>query len=307
MIIDPRHLEHIAAIVDFGTLQEAANHLGTSQPALSRTLRHLEDRIGVQLFERGSRPMVPTEMGRMLSDQGRAIKAARVRAAEVVALGVRGMRGDLKIGAPPFLCERLVGDAVADFFGVRPGIRIELVPDFFPMLERGVLLNQLDVVLCPIKLVVASKEDLRMEALFKDDHVIVARKAHPLAQQSQITTHQLEQATWIGHSVNSMLRMDMATALASIGLTNLNFAFTSESAGANFEMLRNTDFLTVLPRYALSQTQFKSGLIILPVELSGSNVTVGMLTRQGRQESPLLRAFKEHMRGYVARSSLTEA
>ena len=36
MIIDPRHLEQLAVIVDAGTLQTAADKIGTSQPALSR-------------------------------------------------------------------------------------------------------------------------------------------------------------------------------------------------------------------------------------------------------------------------------
>ena len=45
MLLDARQLEHLAAIVDHSTLQKAANYLGTSQPALSRMLRQIEDRI----------------------------------------------------------------------------------------------------------------------------------------------------------------------------------------------------------------------------------------------------------------------
>jgi DNA-binding transcriptional LysR family regulator len=304
MLMDARHLEQLAAIVDHKTLQDAAVHLGTSQPALSRMLRQMEDRIGVMLFERGSRPLVVTEMGRRLSDQGRAITAARTRAAQDIALSARGMSGDLKIGAPPFLCERLVSDAIATFFGKRPDIEVQLISDYFPELERGILLNQIDVLICPIKLVVASKQDLKVKALFQDEHVIVARKDHPLARKTPIKIADLEDANWIGHAPRSMLRSDMATALASIGVTNLKFGFHSESAGANFEMLRRTDFLTVLPNYALSKTQTESGLSILPVKFAAATLTVGMMTLKQRQPSPLLTAFQEHVSAYVDASRL---
>lgn len=63
MDMDPRHLEHLAAIVDHDTLREAAELLGTSQPASSRMPANLEARIGVQLLGRGTRPRMVTEVG----------------------------------------------------------------------------------------------------------------------------------------------------------------------------------------------------------------------------------------------------
>jgi DNA-binding transcriptional LysR family regulator len=304
MLLDSRQLEHLAAIVDHATLQEAAISLGTSQPALSRMIRQMEDRIGVLLFTRGSRPLVVTEMGRRLSDQGRAIKAARTRAEQDIALSARGMTGQLKIGASPFMCDRLVGDAIATFYANRPDIEVEMIADYIPGLERGILLNQIDVVICPVKLIFTSKNELHVEPLFKDEHVIVARKDHPLVHKSKVTPEDLENASWIGHAQRSMLYSDMATTLASIGVTNLKFGFHSESAGANFEMLRKTDFLTVLPRYALSKTQTESGLSILPVQFTTAGLTVGMVTLKQRQPSALLAAFQAHARTYVAASGL---
>jgi DNA-binding transcriptional LysR family regulator len=246
-------------------------------------------------------------MGRRLSDQGRAIKAARARAAQDISLTARGMSGVLKIGAPPFLCERLVSEAIAAFFERRQDIEVQLISDYFPELERGILLNQIDVLICPIKLVVASKQDLSIEPLFQDEHVIVARKDHPFVRKAKITIEDLENADWIGHAQRSMLRSDMATALASIGVKNLKLGFHSESAGANFEMLRQTDFLTVLPKYALSRTQTESGLTTLPLRFATAALTVGLLTLKQCQPSALLVAFRDHVRAYVDESGLTQS
>lgn len=301
MLIDPRHLEQLAAIIEYGTLHEAARRLGTSQPALSRMIGSLESRIGVQLFERSSRPLVPTEIGQKLSQHGRTITTVRQRAYDDIQQGMRGMSGELKIGAPPFLCERLVGDAISAFIGQRPNIEVKLISEYFPQLERRALLNQVDIVICPLKLLNASKEELAAEPLFWDEHVVVGRRDHPLFRRDEITASDLEAATWISHSERSMLRADMATALASFGVTNLSIAFQSESAGAIFEMLRNTDFLTVLPRYAIRNTEPEGGLSTLPIKFESSTMSVGMVTSSDRLESPLMAAFASHMRDYVAK------
>lgn len=301
MNIDPRHLEQLAAIVDSGTFNEAAKRLRTSQSALSRMVANLENRIGTQLFERSNRPLIPTEAGKTLAQHGRTITTTRQRALEDARNVQDGMSGELKIGAPPFLCERLVGDAFSGFLQQRPHIEVKLVSEYFPQLERKVVLNQLDVVICPLRLLTVSKEDLAVEPLFDDEHIIVGRADHRLIKKGDISVQDLEDSTWISHSENSMLHADMASALSSFGVQNLKFAFQSESAGAILEMLRNTDFLTVLPRYVLRQNENTRSLAQLPVNLRSSSMSVGMVTPTNRLESPLLAAFASHLRDYVAK------
>jgi DNA-binding transcriptional LysR family regulator len=218
------------------------------------------------------------------------------------------MSGELKIGAPPFLCERLVGEIIAGFFKDRPEIAIELVPDYFPALERRIANNQIDLLICPITLLVNSKAELAIEQLFSDRHIIACRPGHPLESQNNIAAGALEAVTWIGHSRHSMLRTDMAKALASIGVTNLHFGFESESAGAIFEMLRQTDFLTVLPEFAIGHALTDRRISSLPIEFRTSPQMVGMMNQIRRSSSPLLNAFKDHTRKFIratARPQLT--
>lgn len=299
MNVDPRHLEQIAAIVEFGTFNEAAKRLGTSQSALSRMVANLEKRIGTPLFERSSRPLVPTEVGKSIASHGRTIALARQRALEEVNVVLEGMSGQLKIGTPPFLCERLVGDTIASFLQERPEIEVNLVSEYFPQLERKLLLNQLDVVICPLRLLTVSKDELATEPLFEDRHVVVGRSGHWLNERDKITAADLEEATWISHADNSMLQSDMASALTSLGVRNLRVAFKSGSASAILEVLRNTDFLTVLPSYALREGDNKNSLSAVPVNFRTSAMTVGMVTPTNRLKSPLLNAFADHARDYV--------
>lgn len=300
MKIDPRHLEQLGAIVEHGTLQETAKRLGTSQPALSRMIANLESRLGITLFERSSRPLIPTEVGRKLANHGQTISSTRQRASEDVQLALRGQSGELKIGAPPFLCERLVGDAISSFLSQRSGTEVTLVSEYLPHLERLLLLNQLDIAICPLRLLDSSQRELMVEPLFRDRHVIVCRHDHPLITRENITARELEQETWISHAEQSMLRRDMSVALATYGVRNLKISFESASAGAIFEMLRNSDFLTVLPRYAVRGLAAKDRLGTLPVQFDEAAMLVGIVTSRGRVASPLLNAFLDHMRGFVS-------
>lgn len=116
MLIDQRHVEQISIIVQVGTLQRTADKIGKSQPALSRIIRALETRIGQLLFELDRRPLQPTWLGLELASQGRAILVARQRAVESVDQSQRGVLGVLKIGVPPFICGRLVAEAISGYF-----------------------------------------------------------------------------------------------------------------------------------------------------------------------------------------------
>lgn len=299
MLIDPRHLEHLSVILDAGTLQEAAGQIGTSQPALSRMISGIETRIGMPLFERSSRPLKPTAIGLELANQGRTIRVARHRAFEFVDLGSRGFFGVLKIGAPPFMCERLVSEAIADFVTERPDVRIELIPDYYTGLQERIFLNQIDLIICPAKFVIESGADLTLEPLFEDSNVVVARANHPLTTKRVIDVGDLQAARWICHSERSALRADMEMSLKLLGVKELRLSFQSESAGAVMELLRDTDFLTVLPRYAFKPGP-ESGLDIVPVDLPKRDQTVSMITHSEREESKLIADFKAHMRTHVA-------
>lgn len=298
MLIDPRHLEQLALIVEHGTLQRAAEQIGTSQPALSRMLSTLEARIGMPLFERSTRPLTPTAIGLELSHQGRAIRSARLRAAELVDLGASGFFGVLKLGAPPFLCKSLISEAVASFLSARPNIRIDLIPDYHAGLMERIYRNQVDIIVGPSKFVDQGNTDLVLEPLFRDTIVIVGRTGHPLMQIPNPSVSDLEGVTWVGHSERSILLADMEDALRLLGVRAPRIAFQSESAQAVLEILKETDFLTVLPNYAV-KADGGDGLAVADFTLPSQGQLVSAITLAERTESKLTSDFKAHLKAQV--------
>lgn len=300
MLIDPRHLEQLAVIVNVGTLQQAATKLGTSQPALSRMISNLEARIATPLFERTTRPLTPTALGLELAQQGDAIRTARLRATEMIDLGAKGFFGVLKVGAPPFLCKNLMSEMMTSFLTARPKIRIDLIPDYHMGLMERLYVNQLDVVVGPGVFVEQGNTELLVEPLFRDRNVIVGREGHPLLDLVSPDVADFRDAIWVGHSDRSMLRSDMENALRQMGITSPSVAFQSESAGAVLELLRQTDFLTILPKYAVRSDQ-GDGLAIANMAISNQDREVSMITLKSRAQTALMSDFKEHLRQRVTR------
>ncbi|MEU3500056.1 LysR family transcriptional regulator [Streptomyces hundungensis] len=94
MTIELRHLRAFLAIADEGNVTRAAARLHLSQPALSRTLRQLEDHLGVRLVDRSTHHLGLTREGHTFRD-----KAAAALAAVDTALDPGGTRGwPLRLG-----------------------------------------------------------------------------------------------------------------------------------------------------------------------------------------------------------------
>ena len=58
-----RDLDILMAVIEAGSMGKAASRLNISQPAISKAIVELEDALGVQLFDRGQRGVVPTPYG----------------------------------------------------------------------------------------------------------------------------------------------------------------------------------------------------------------------------------------------------
>ena len=71
--IDLRALEAFVAVVEAGGMTAAAKRLGTTQSAISQTIAHLEETLGVQVLDRAVRPPQPTAAGDVLYGRAKAL------------------------------------------------------------------------------------------------------------------------------------------------------------------------------------------------------------------------------------------
>jgi DNA-binding transcriptional LysR family regulator len=292
MKLDPRHLVQLATILDAGTLRVAAERLGTTQPALSRTIAMMEERIGTPLFERRRRPLTPTDTGIELAAFGRTIRGAVEQADRMSHQITSGDYGTIRVGAPPFMCDQLISRIIGGFTRARPQVRVVLHGDYFPALVTALNNHRLDMVIGPFELL-ERPTGLAIERILKNRNVIVCRSGHKLTRRKKVTAADFEQALWAGHSRQSVLSADLRATLADLGVDQLNVAFESDSAGAVLTLVRDGDYLTVLPLLSVAQRVVAGELATLPTPRGGPERWTAIITRADSAQNAAMTELKK--------------
>ncbi|WP_367849149.1 LysR substrate-binding domain-containing protein [Rhodoferax sp. WC2427] len=119
-------LQAFATVIDAGSITAAADHLGQTVSAISRSLGRLEKKLDVTLLRRTTRRLELTEEGAVFLAQARKILGAVEQAEEQMALRRNRPAGRLRVNAAsPFLLHVLV-PLVAGFRAAYPDITLEL-------------------------------------------------------------------------------------------------------------------------------------------------------------------------------------
>jgi DNA-binding transcriptional LysR family regulator len=128
----------LAETLHFG---RAADRLNVSQPALSKRIRRMEDRIGGPLLIRGYRDVQLTEAGRLLASRSRHLIAEASATLALTGRAARGEAGLLRIGFGIASIFGLLPDVVQRFRGAHPDVQLHLrdmsTPDQIDALVRG--------------------------------------------------------------------------------------------------------------------------------------------------------------------------
>ncbi|MBI5505773.1 MAG: LysR family transcriptional regulator [Deltaproteobacteria bacterium] len=183
--IDLRSLRYVLAVATSGSFARAAEELGITQPALSRSVRVLEQALGVRLFDRGRFGTFTTAFGRMLIERGRTLLAdADAIEREIQSLDSADV-GTLTIGAAAYPAELSVGEAAGRLIARHPGLELRITVADWPELIRRVLAEEVDLAICDYE-AAESDERLVIEALPVHEAFLFCRSGHPLEHVTAI-------------------------------------------------------------------------------------------------------------------------
>ncbi|MCY6383601.1 LysR family transcriptional regulator [Hoeflea prorocentri] len=295
MKLDPKHLSQLSVIVEAGSFQAAADRLGLTQPALSRNMRTLEQRLGTPLFSREGRRSIPNKLGLRLARNGLAIRVAEEQASVVADQSAKGATGELRIGAPPIVAGRFLTDALSRFIVANPNCSIELrtglVHELRSMLERG----QIDLVLGPRSLA-GPADGLEFQHLIDDRVGVLCRVAHVLAGRQNILPSDLEAQTWLAHSRGSLLRQQTETALIASGIKTVHIAVETDSIRSVLEIVASTDLITTMPR-ATTAPYLEDELVFLDFDHPQFYRPLGIIRRAGMAFTGTAESFFSFLKG----------
>jgi LysR family transcriptional regulator, regulator for genes of the gallate degradation pathway len=259
--------------------------LGITQAAVSIAVRDIERSIGVALFTRSSKGIVPTESGSLLAlHLKRALTEVRSAAAEIAALtGVT--HGTVRVGALPLGRTRLLPTAIARLAKQHAGLQIATVEGSFESLAAALRAGDVDFILGALR-PADYASDLAGESLLEDELAVVARRGHPLAARARIGFAALGRYGWILPRKGAPTRELFETVLAQRGHARPGIAVETSDLAVLRGVLLESDMLTAISPRQLHYELEAGLLVVLPVRLPETKRRIGITQRTGSLPSP---------------------
>jgi DNA-binding transcriptional LysR family regulator len=174
-------LRHLLALADSGSFSKSAQAMHLTQPALSRSIRALEDELGLRLFDRVGRRAELTPFGREVAARARqhVFEADDLRASGRQMQ--RGEAGTIRIGLGSGPGAMLMTPLLLQIAQRYPRMRVEVARAGTALLAQSLRDRRLDALVVDVRSL-APAPDLRVETLRQMRGAFMCRRGHPLTR-----------------------------------------------------------------------------------------------------------------------------
>jgi DNA-binding transcriptional LysR family regulator len=197
-MIDIRDLEAFLAILDSGSISRAAEEIGLTQPALSLKLKKMELELGVTLFQRTPRSVVPLDAAKLIAPRARDIISKLDGVKESLSASIGELRGQVRVGCLTGWFEAILVPCIAPVAKAAPNIRMRLHVAQTADLIHSVAHGRLDmaIVAQPFE----KTDEIEIQKLLDEELVLVGSNFLKHANKEQ-RKHDLLSRPWVTMTV----------------------------------------------------------------------------------------------------------
>lgn len=297
-----RHLELIRALAQHRHFGHAAAALGVSQPALTRSLKHLEEQLGATIFDRDG--VVPTVLGRIILERGERILFEFQEMIREISLAQGVETGELRLVSGPYAADISVQRAIGRLSTHHPGLVVRLrIVDWISAIE-AVLAGEADLAVAELS-EARNNPELETEPISNAQLYFYCGRDHPLATQPAVNFEDLMDFPWVGPTTPGRMSQAMPQEEAVFGtFDRVHGRFlpriTVETFTAARDIVASGLELGVAVPLQIRREVEAGLLILLPVTPPWLRLNYGFVTRRGRSRSPAALAFMTILRGVEA-------
>jgi len=286
MRLQLRHLQHAVALADENSYTAAARRLNLSQPALSRSIQSLEELLGTTLFDRSAAGIVPTAIGALVVERGRALlqEASSVEREIGLALGLE--TGSLTLGAGMYPANISVGKACGLLLREHPGLKLDVKVNDWQVLVQAVLEDKLDLAVIEIS-TLADHPLLDIEALPQHQGYFICNAQHPLAHASSL-------------SVEDIMAFPLVTSSLPERVTSITTTIRVDTFQLLRDIIWHSNAIGIATASQIEADERAGRLLRLSVRLPWMHSHYGFVRLKDRTPSPAARAFMQRLRDVEA-------
>lgn len=245
-----RDLEYIVSIAELGSMAKAAVHSHVSQSTLSIQLKKLEASLGVAIFERSNKKLIPTAAGKRILDVARGIVQESRRLRDIAKSHHDPFSLTLRLGVFPTLAPYFLPHVMPAIRKSFPNLVIQLVEEKSPILTEKLLAGEIDAALLSLPV-----EGLNLASthLFDDPFLLACAKNHPLAKRASISMADLADETLLLLDDGHCLR-NQALEFCYLARAHESGEFRATSLETLRHMVAAGTGMTLIPKIACLPT-----------------------------------------------------
>tara|TARA_E500000331_G_C17271597_1_gene719478 strand:+ start:654 stop:1568 length:915 start_codon:yes stop_codon:yes gene_type:complete len=286
-MIELRHLKTLVALRDTGSLVEAAERLYLTQSALSHQLKDLEDRLGVSLFVRKTRPPRFTSAGHRILQLADDLLPMLDNAERDLARLAGGEAGRLYICIECHSCFQWLLPCMERYRSNWPEVELDLTAGFnfapLPALARG----DLDLVVTSDPIDLPGVEYL---PLFQYEAKLVVDRYHELLKKPWVNPEDLSELTLIHYPVDRD-RLDIFRRFLDLAGIEPAETRTAELTPMMVQLVASGRGVTCLPNWAVSEYLDNETIDIRPLGDGGLWSTLFAAIRADQKDAPFMSDF----------------
>jgi DNA-binding transcriptional LysR family regulator len=285
-----RDIEYFALVAEQGHLGRAAEALGLSTPALSKSLRRLERAAGAKLVKRTPKGVELTAPGATLYSHARQLQLALHDVAREVADIGQGRAGALRVGANQFSLDHILPRASETLLKEAPKVGLKLTAGGNDVLVPALRNGRLDLI---IGYVPSAPEGLVEEHLLSDAFVVHCSSGHRLSERKRVTIADVADETWALGPANVPDWQWLHRIFEEKGLPPPKTAIETSATPLRLRVVSSTRLLGFAPRLFVQQAMSRLPLVELPVTELEWPCRLAVRYRKGGYISPAGRRFIE--------------
>lgn len=209
-------LRAFTKIMAMGTLSAAAKSMNISESALSRQLSLLEAELGLVLFSREKRRLIPLPDGEVFYREAERILTSIEQIPEIVRDIKNGTQMRMRIIAMPRMASSIAAPAIAKFLEEQPDKEVAIEVQPRRLLERWVASRKYDLGLGALP---AHHSGIQTEKLYSVPVVAVLHPDHPFATRTSLRVEDLAGERFISMAPDTLLGQQVKTILGNAGIT----------------------------------------------------------------------------------------
>ena len=235
IIVDIRQLRFFVEIVRYGNFTKAAEQLHVAQPAVSMSIKKLEEELELVLFNRREKKVSLTAEGEIFLVHAQRI-LMEVKSAETEMDELRGLsKGEVRVGIPPMLSAFFFPDIIRDFVKRYPNLHLSVYGEGAWRIQKMIEQGELDMGVIAAGIY---PENLEVRRFLREEVVICVPVGHPFSDRKAVKFGEFMQQPLVFYKEGYYIRELIFDVMKGTGIAP-NIVFETNLFSLNKSLVRN--------------------------------------------------------------------